>query len=607
MLGLSLALSSLACSTPPPIGTGLTRDAGQPVCRDAGAQITCVGEVAWSCDGRGAASEVIDCAERGQVCATGTGCVTCRPSSVRCDGETREVCVGDGWMPIETCDAASGLRCSRDGCADLCAEAREQRSYIGCEYWPVVTTNSQLAPDFSFAIVVANPQLVDAVVRVERAGEEITTRTLAPDALEIIELPWVEALRGDFASPASVRVEDGAYHVISDVPVTVSQFDPLRFRLEHDCAGETESDGVCHSFTNDASLLLPAHVLTGSYVVVSRATLSVDIEGGVSARSPGFVSIVGAAGGEIPVRVRTRSHVRASIDGAIRALAPGEELEVTVGPGDVVQLLSGTYEGACPGESHGEGTATNIRYCDTGADYDLTGTEIRANGPVAVISGHDCAFVPYDRWACDHLEEQLFPVESLGRSVLVGQTEPQRTGEPNLVRIVSAADDNTITIEPGDTPPITLDRGDFHELELRGGARITATGAILVAQFMVGQDYAGLGRGGRGAVGDPAMALAIPEEQFRTTYTFLAPDTYTESWLNVIAPRGARIVLDDTLVTGFAELGSGDWQLARVRVASGVHHVDGDRPFGTLVYGVAAYTSYLVPGGLDLRPITAPF
>ena len=42
------------------------------------------------------------------------------------------------------------------GVPQTCAAALAQQSYIGCEYWPTITSNSQLFDGFEFAIVAAN-------------------------------------------------------------------------------------------------------------------------------------------------------------------------------------------------------------------------------------------------------------------------------------------------------------------------------------------------------------------------------------------------------------------------------------------------------------------
>jgi hypothetical protein len=55
-----------------------------------------------------------------------------------------------------------------------------------------------------------------------------------------------------------------------------------------------------------------------------------------------------------------------------------------------------------------------------------------------------------------------------------------------------------------------------------------------------------------------------------------------------------------------ATAGSG-FQVMFVPVMSGPHHIQTEgNPFGIKVYGVAPYTSYMYPGGLDLTQISPP-
>lgn len=603
LLALSAALSSGGCAERPPPAPS-RRDAGPPpVCEDRGETLTCVRDVAWRCeDGVALASE--DCGGRGERCVEARGCLPCVPADVRCDGETLEVCdaSGAGWSRGATCDAAAGLRCSREGCVDLCARAAEESSYIGCEYWPVVTRNGQLDPGFRFAVAVANPELVPAQVVVERAGVEVERREVAPGALEIVPLPWVEGLRSPIDA-SSVWVPSGAYRLTSDVPVVVTQFNPLEYRLERRCESQP-MDTVCHSYTNDASLLLPTHVLSGSYVVVSRATFLLRVDGEVFGASPGFAAVVATADDTV-VEVEASAYVAGSLDGTLAPMAPGERQSVTLARGDVLQLSS-AVPADCPGVARSEAfRGSTVTYCDPGPEYDLSGTVVRASRPVAVVSGHECTFVPFDRWACDHLEEQLFPVESLGRSAFVAPTRSVR-GEPNLLRVVSASDDNRVRFSPPLEEERSLGMGEWLELELREGVRVEASGPFLAALFLVGQDWAGLGTAGPRDLGDPAMALALPDAQYRRSYVFLAPATYAQSWIDVVAPTGSRVVIDRDVVTGWRAIPGTGWSTSSVRIEPGVRRVDGARPFGLSVYGFGSYTSYLVPGGLDLRRITPP-
>ncbi len=381
--------------------------------------------------------------------------------------------------------------------------------------------------------------------------------------------------------------------------------------------GFPECDNVCFSFTNDASLLLPTHVLTGNYMVLGRPSMLTEVEQpdpltGRPERSligsPGYFTVVGAS--ETPVTVTINFRGRARAGTGVRAFGPGESGTFTLNRGDVLQVVGELPTSCTPGATDSFPDAeVTLRYCTVGAEYDLTGTEIRATGPVEVIAGHNCAFVPYNRWACDHLEEALFPLEAWGTESIVSRTQaPMGRTEPNIVRVISGRDGNMVTFDPaGVGTPRVLNRGEVMEFEASQSFRVTGTEALLVGQFVVGQDYAGYGTSGEMGQGDPAMSLGIPTEQFRTSYNFLAPSTYLTSYVNVTAPAGVTVLLDGNPVGGFQPVGGTGYQVAQVMVSAGQHTISSDQPFGIVVYGYGTYTSYMYPGGLDLNAINIPF
>src|SRR5690606_27259126 len=197
-------------------------------------------------------------------------------------------------------------------------------------------------------------------------------------------------------------------------------------------------------------------------VVLSWPTMMLDRGSGPSS-SPGFFAVVGTSATPVEVNIVFRGNVLASSDGQVRAFAPGETGTFTLNQGDVLQIAAGSPSTCTPG--HVEGSD---RYCLIGPEYDLTGTEIRASGPVQVVGGHNCAFVPYNKFACDHLEEVIFPLESWGSETIVSLTQaPMGRTEPNVVRIISGADANTITFDPPTVGggSVTLNRGQVAEFE----------------------------------------------------------------------------------------------------------------------------------------------
>ena len=100
-------------------------------------------------------------------------------------------------------------------------------------------------------------------------------------------------------------------------------------------------------------------------------------------------------------------------------------------------------------------------------------------------------------------------------------------------------------------------------------------------------------------------------QQYRSTYTFLAPKTYTENWIDVISANGNTITLDGTDIpqNTFTPVGSQPFSSAHVQLpANGPegHEIHGKYPFGLVVYGYGSRTSYMYPGGLDLRVFSIP-
>ena len=550
-----------------------------------------------------------DCTAARKICVDDVGCRTCAPGRISCMDNTVYHCdmAGENVTRGETCDATMGEYCSPEGCKNLCAEAETARAYFGCEYWPVSLPNGSLdTTHFHFAVAVANPQLVPANVVVRQGSTVLNSAVVDPGQLLVITLPWVSSLVGanagndgsgsaTWAGGGSIHLANGAYHLTTNVPVVAYQFNALEY-----------TDGINYSYTNDASLLLPTHALTGDYVGVARQTF-ITINHGMTGQSSGFLAIVGTSTTTTNVTVRFKAHVRAMQDNHAVSWGPGDEAQFTLEQGEVIALLSDVPPaGSCPGGTTTEVVDSNIRYCDPGADYDLTGTEITADQSVAVYGGHDCTFVPYNKWACDHIEEQLFPVESWDTTSLFSRTEPV-TDEPNILRVLSSTDHNEIVFTPTSVhAPITLNRDQFIEFEVREDVLVSGSKPLLVAQYLVGQDYDGYGSGGLAGLGDPDLALVPPNAQLRSDYIFLAPDTYEQNFMNVTTTSGASVLLDGVPVAHWLPSATANYQSAHVQITGGVHEVKSAVPFALQVYGFGAYTSYTYTGGLDLTKIAPP-
>ena len=513
------------------------------------------------------------------MCDDVYGCVVCVPNTGTCNGDTSHACnsTGTGYDDVQ-CDPVQGVTCDPGSglCSGACAPQAIGSSYIGCEYYPTVTGN-MVGPDFGFALAIANTSASDATVTIEDGGlTSPMTVTVAAGSVQVQTLPWQADLKlclgtGFDWSPCSggtgnanlhpaALVSKGAFHLRSTAPVTVYQFNPINY-----------TDGANFSYTNDASLLLPTNVWRTDYYAASWQNTA-----GVN---PDEFAVTASQDGTA-VTITTKADTTAY--GGAPAFATGVPQTVMLDAGDTIEVSS--YTG------------------------DLTGSEVSSDKPVQLISGHYCADVPDSVCCCDHIEESMFSVDALGNSYIVNAPAVPEipTGRVEYIRIIGTVGNTNLSYDPpqAGAPTTIANPGDFVEIADNANSfQITADHKILVAQYMEGQLV------DNSSSGDPAMALAVPSEQFRTSYLFHAPTNYTSNFVDITAPDAAIVMLDGTMVTGFTPIGTTGFSVARIASlgggpnADGTHSITGSMPFGITVYGYGEYTSYWYAGGLDLTDI----
>lgn len=576
----------------------------------------CAGNTAYVCgdDGMSRTNETV-CE---QACAPGLGCVLCVPGSRRCEGTVSMVCAADGrsWLTGRDC-SEWGSTCGGSGyCQDACGEAEQTKSNVGCEYWPAPLANPALNGSlFDFRVVVANPNDVPANVRITRGGSEVATRAIPAHGLAEIPLPWVpgQSLSDGIreGSWSSIAVANGAYRLTSDVPVIASQFNPFEY-----------SAGGGNSFTNDATLLYPSHVLTGDYVGVSWYPLSRRTGGGIGGggldalRYPGYIAVVGISPEPTRVQVLARGAVAREASGRFPDTRVGGSFVFTIAQGEVVHIAAGIPPECTPGrpgfieERDCESLPPFGEVCDVmqtcrEAEFDLTGSRIAADRPIAVFGGHSCAYVPTNAEACDHLEEQLPPIQSWGRAFVGAPMGDGSLHATNIVRVV-AYEDTTVSVNPpqGGTSGATLAAGQFLEFDATGPFEVAGSSAILVTQYLRGQ-YA---TDPPAARGDPGMTVLVPDEQYRSDYTFILPSSYNagtngQNHLLVVRSPGTTLTLDGAPVTvPFTAIGGRE--VGVLLLEGGTHAISGTSRFGLVAYGLGSFTSYATTAGLNLEPIT---
>lgn len=221
---------------------------------------------------------------------------------------------------------------------------------------------------------------------------------------------------------------------------------------------------------------------------------------------------------------------------------------------------------------------------------DLTGSRVMSNKPIAVFSGHSCAYVPQRVEACNHLVEQIPPTASWGKHFYMGTLKER---SQYTYRVVASEDDTKI-FEDARLVAVLRAGEYFENLSVRRHLQITADRPVLLAQFSQGFKNGD-------SVGDPMMILVSPTQQFLREYRFATPiNGEWHHYINVVAPstsigeirlNGRRI---DTTI--FTILGDSRYSIAHVPVPFGTHVIKGPEPFGLYSYGFGfgndAYDAY---------------
>jgi hypothetical protein len=326
----------------------------------------------------------------------------------------------------------------------------------------------------------------------------------------------------------------------------------------------------------------------------------------------GWIAIAGTSATTTRVDVRLSSAIRAGA--GVAATAAGTVVTYNLGRGDVVLLsTTSSYTTACTTDPRC-GLTSCALFCPYNSE-DLTGTTITSTAPVAVFSGVDCSNIAQPNGtcpACDHLEEQLFPSETWGREVAVTQFRDRAATEPYIVRIFSRENANTVTFTPSSAhATVTLNRGESVEFCSTADFIVSGSQPFEVGQYMTGQNQTACGTCSTAAGtfptdGDPSFVIEVPTAQYRRDYNFVVPNSYTANFINVVGRTGARILLDGTALTGIGTAIPGTaFSVWRQSVTAGSHQIvtSDTAGFGLKVSGVARYTSYAYPGGLDLAAL----
>jgi hypothetical protein len=499
----------------------------------------------------------------------------CEPGASRCaDGKTVETCKNTG-LSFEQSSCSKHQTCIEGECIGPCEKVAQSPSSVGCEFVAIRMRSFNELPDDADALIVGNTDLKEtAEVQLyfvpnnthteEPLGDPVL---LPPGESEIFQLSS-DLLQGY----STVRI-GGIYHVKSDIPITAY----LHSSLENKAS-------------NDSSLLLPLHALRKDYVIASYPgyadmTKPEELNG-----RPSYFNVIALTNETTVSWTPPRDTAGDGI--AVQPIAAGETGKITLNRFDVLQI--------------GSTSKTNLDY----ATHDVSGTVVSADQPIWVVGATNCAFVPFNIQFCNHLQEQMIPLDYWGKTY-VGAHSPLRGMEKHYWRVYAGADGVTVTTDPpqAGTPFTLLRRGDWKELAIPNGVSFAfqGTGAFLPVQYLAGFEAAA-------NIGDPSMYQMVPVEQWLRRYVFVTGINYDLNYAQVIRRfGGADVTINGQVVTGYYLINTvsgGKYEVADVPLAQGdmanSYLAESADDFSVIVIGYKSAkptSAYAYPGGLNLKPI----
>jgi hypothetical protein len=455
----------------------------------------------------------------------------------------------------------------------LCSVSSFAQNTAGKDFWFAQTIN--LADkNGDIAILISNKSTSQTTVTITNPVRGTITRTLGPagttNSIDSVfltseNLAFFDNVNNTLVPKTSGTFVNNVYHITATNDIVAYAFTPW-----------------VNVISNDASLLIPTNSLGRKYFAGSYVSATP-----VNAYNSFFGIIATEDGTTVDIYNKTNSANPASVS---------PTSTITLNKGQYYQYLNGN-------------TQAN----------DVTGWYLQANKNINVVSGNQCTNVGTAA-SCDHIEEQLLPVENLAKTYIASPSRTRGTivnnvvvnAVPDIFRVVASEDGTSVTTNLNATT-YNLNRGQFVDILSSVPFKIEGTKPIYAYQIFASQNsnYTAQGYGRQGTVGDPSMVVVPLIDQFLYTYTFINGQTYPTNYVNITAPVGTNILLDgaplpaNTTWTTAGTVNGVTYQCANVRVSASTHKIEGDQRFGITTYGWGDFASYGYLGGSGMQPINA--
>ncbi len=485
-------------------------------------------------------------------CALGKQCVDgacpalfCQPGTTVCEGEDAvKQCNADGEAYDAPVNCLDDEGCMFGACVSLCAQAEATPSSVGCSFFANRMDNwDNGEPDSMIVGNTSKSKSASVQLYFTPNGSNVEAPQGAPTVLMPGKTVEFKLTNAPLAKVSSLRT-GGSYRAQSTIPVVAYQHSPIGQQA-----------------TNDASMLLPEHALKSDYVVASY-TASLGAH-------PSYFNVIATADGTTVKWTPPQGTLAGT---GVAEVAAGQTGQVAMNRFDTLQVR-------------------------VAAEGDISGAFVTSDKPIWVMGAVSCANVPAGIPFCDHLEEQMLPLDYWGRSY-VGAHSPKRGNEKHYWRIYGGEDGTVVTANPPvPGTPVNVDKGQWKEIVVPNSTStiFTSDKPFLPVQYLEGTN------GGAGT-GDPAMYQMVATEQFLDRYAFVTGSGYDPNYAQIIRAKGnPDVFIDGVVVTGYYAVG--DYEVSDWKISEGPHLAESDAPFGIINVGYTNVTSYAYPGGMKLEVI----
>ncbi|MCW5886141.1 MAG: hypothetical protein KIT33_14315, partial [Candidatus Kapabacteria bacterium] len=271
---------------------------------------------------------------------------------------------------------------------------------------------------------------------------------------------------------------------------------------------------------------------------------------------------------------------------------------------------------------------------------DVSGSTVKANKPVNVISGSFCAYIPTHIAACDFISEQELPENTWGTKYHVTPIHTRKNY--SLIKVFAKKPFTTVNFDGNPTVYIATPGGvaGTGYIETRAGVmnpgdvspkpvEVSSDEAIYVVQFNPGQQDDGVEN-------DPFQLVLTPTEQYQTEIVFNTPGIrglygFKNNFLNIVYKATIDGGIPEDMM--WAEVVDGQFRWIPMTSYSGnpgerffpteedgrhyrskflrlpydgVYRIKANDPFAAYAYGSDQYDSYGWPVSVAVADLETP-